>query len=146
MQSSGFSSASISVRKSKNRVMSQDNRDRIKREFKSKLENYNFFNAICKMFPPQDWVLTEFKSNDVPMVGDRKEKNRIASRNSRNRAKAMYLEMDRRLSLLEAALKPRYEAPLDFPFPFDEVKVSFGGCRYQFGRWKSTSTGWELVK
>lgn len=135
-----------SLRKIRNRQMSQDNRDRAKDEFKEKLKSYNLLNGVCGRFPPQEWVLTEFKSKDVPMVGDRKEKNRIASRNSRNRTKEMYLELDRRLGVLEEALKPRYEPPLDFPFPFGETIVSLGGCRYNFGSWVYTSKGWVLYK
>lgn len=131
-----------SLRKIKNRKMSQDNRDKARREFEEKLKSYNLLNAMCGRFQPQEWVLSEFKSKDVPMVGDRKERNRIASRNSRTRAKEMYLELDRRLCVLEEALKPRYEPALDFPFPFGETIICLGGCRYEFGAWKLTSTGW----
>ena len=58
----------------------------------------------------------------------------------------MYLELDRRLCVLEEALEPLYEPPLDFPFPFGETIVFLGGCRYNFGSWVRTSKGWVLKK
>tara|TARA_B110000858_G_C17792601_1_gene470721 strand:+ start:1156 stop:1563 length:408 start_codon:yes stop_codon:yes gene_type:complete len=125
--------SAIFVRRKINRKQSQLVRDRTKDEFELKRKSYNLLNSLCGVFPPQKWVLTEFKSLDVPLVGDRKEKNRIASRNSRIRAKCMHLELDRRLSVLEMELEPRYEAPMNFVFPFDDIKINLGGCRYRFG-------------
>lgn len=126
MQSTG------SVRRRANREMSQRARDKRKIQFNEKVNTYTLWNSICGFFPPQKWSPSEFKQHDVPMEGDRKEKNRIASRNSRERAKAMYLEMDKRLDLLECAMRPRYDPPLfDFEMP-----------PFEFGFWELGATGW----
>jgi len=107
----------ISERHKKNRKISQEYRDLKKKEIESKINSYNLFNSLCQLFGAQDWSPKAFKKGDLPLVGDRKEKNRIASRNSRERAKAMETELDERIRVLEKTLAPQF-APLDFPFPF----------------------------
>ena len=108
------------IQKYKQREASQEHRDKIKKQRSEKIKTETFFNNICKLFPEQEWKMTFFNQNDKPLIGERKEKNRIASLNSRNRAKALDAELDRRLEVLEQALQPRFRPRFDFDFPEDD--------------------------
>jgi hypothetical protein len=104
----------------RNCEIAQQNRDLKKKQIKSKIKTYTLFNDICKIFKEQEWVPSAFKQGDIALEGERKEKNRIASRNSRVRAKAMEAELDSRIVVLERALEPTF-MPLDFAFPSEDL-------------------------
>ena len=128
-------------RKRKNRIAAQVSRDKAREKFNKDLQTYELFNSICKWFGPQKWVPSEFNGGDIPVVGDRKEKNRISSRNSRVRKKAMQVELQTRLSVLQESLKPSFEAPMDFSFPFNEANV----VKFQSGTWVLGKLGWVRI-
>ena len=123
-----------------NRRQSQKYRDLKKKQIREKINTYDLFNGICKLFGPQEWSQQAFKHVDIAMLGDRKEKNRIASRNCRERAKAMEKELDERLEILEQALAPQF-TPLEFPFPFEEQNKIFG--RDTHGMWVCNGATWH---
>ena len=122
------------------RRQSQKYRDLKKKQIQEKINAYDLFNGICKLFGPQEWSPKAFKHVDIPMVGDRKERNRIASRNSRERAKAMENELEARVKVLEQALAPQF-MPLDFPFPFVEENKIFG--EHSHGVWVCEGSKWR---
>jgi len=128
------------------RAASQANRDNIRKKFIKDVETYELFNGICKIFPEQKWELQYFAQGDIPIVGTRKERNRISSKNSRTRAKAMYAEMERRLKCLEAEMAPFYEPPLTFDFPFGKINVSLGFSAAESGVWILKEDGWVRKK
>lgn len=109
-----------SKRTVRNREISQEHRDKVKAQTESKITRHNLLNGVCGAFSPIAFELTEFRQLDKPLVGDRKEKNRLASLNSRNRAKLMLAELDSRLKVLEAMVEPE-AVKYDFDFPSDEI-------------------------
>ena len=136
-------------RKRKNRIASQIVRDQARERLNKDIQTYELFNSICKCYGPQKWVPSEFKDGDIPAdsAADRKERNRIASRNSRVRKRAMEAELQSRLSVLQDSLQPSFEPPLDFAFPFNEedassIEVKIGGRIFQSGTWVQGEFGW----
>ena len=69
---------------------------------------------MCNMYAPQSWHRCLFTQDDQPLVGDRKQKNKISAKNSRNRKKNMNAELKRRISQLEIQLQPKFT--LNFTF------------------------------
>jgi hypothetical protein len=124
----------------RNCEIAQQNRDLKKKQIKSKIKTYTLFNDICKIFKEQEWVPSAFKQGDIALEGERKEKNRIASRNSRVRAKGMEAELDSRIVVLERALEPTF-MPLDFAFPFEE-DVELKVFSDSHGKWVCQGQEW----
>ena len=87
---------------------SQQYRDKLKQELKQDIATYELLNSLCNAFPPQTWSLAAFNQNDLPLVGTRKEKNKISARNSRVRSKAMRAELSRRIHILDQKLLPSF--------------------------------------
>jgi len=135
----------------KSRQYSQDQRDKVKERLRHKINFYELSNSICKRYPPQKWAHTEFKQYDVPLIGSRKEKNRLSSQNSRNRKMAMDAELETRILVLEELLEPKFvpylfspPEALNFPFPFDDdLTITLGGETFSSGKWTLGSTGWS---
>ena len=105
------------------RAGSQLYRDAKKRKFEQDVAYYKLLNGIHKIFPPQEWTCNQFKKFDQPLTGERKDKNRIASANSRKRARLMNDELQNRIDLLSNCTKPIYNPPLHFPLPQEELEL-----------------------
>ena len=120
------------------RIASAQARHKAKLKLMEDIESYTLFNRICRLYSPQVWDPKNFKHGDIPMVGDRKERNRISSLNHRNRVKLMCKVLHDRLEVLQRALEPIYTPSLDFDFPFDVGDSDILG--YTHGKWEFTNT------
>lgn len=118
------------------RIASAEARHKARLKLLKEIETYDLFNGICKLYSPQEWDPKNFKEGDIPMVGDRKERNRIASVNHRNRVKLMNKVLHDRLEVLERALEPIYTPTFDFDFPFDDECDVMG---HGHGVWEFTN-------
>ena len=105
------------------REWSQMYRDEKKRKLNADVAYYNLLNDIHNIYPPQQWCSNCFKQYDKPLEGERKLQNRIASANSRRRAKLMQEELQSRIEMLSNCNQPMYEPPLHFPLPPEELEL-----------------------
>lgn len=94
----------------KKRVLdSREQRSRKKKKFEDDLEEYQWLNSSLNVYPSQSWKSTDFAGPmDLKPQGDRKEKNRISAKNSRERTKRRNKELEDRLMHL------RKEADLQY--------------------------------
>ena len=136
------SRAQILLRR-KCRIASAEARHKAKLQLLKDIESYNLFNRICRLYPAQEWDPKNFTAGDKPLVGDRKEKNRISSENHRRRVKLMNKVLHDRLEVLERALEPVYRPTLNFDFPFDDECDILG---YAHGKWEFTESRPVLKK
>ena len=135
------------LQRRKGRIASAEARHSARLKLLKDIENYDLFNGICRLYPPQQWDPKNFKAGDKPMLGDRKERNRISSENHRRRVKLMHKVLHDRLEVLERALEPIYMPTLDFEFPFSEASLPTGEAPnegqcdilgYSHGKWEFT--------
>ena len=92
-----------------NKIASRCERLKKRRKFEEDMEEYNILNAAVQLYPPTSFEVTEFASpNDPKPEGDRKEKNRISAKNSRERKKRRNEELERRLEALRKEADLRY--------------------------------------
>jgi hypothetical protein len=134
----------------KQKAFSQSYRDVKKQKFEQDVAHYKMLNDMHKVFPPQQWTSNQFKQFDEPLKGERKDKNRIASANSRRRAQLMHEELQSRIDLLSNCNQPTYEPPFYFPLPAEELvlpplfpelppvvhsEIKIRGETATFGRW-----------
>jgi len=98
-------------------------RDAKKHKFEQDVAYYKLLNAMHNIYPPQQWTSNQFKDFDEPLTGERKDKNRISSANSRRRLKLMEAELQNRIELLSTWTQPIYNPPLHFPLPPEELEL-----------------------
>ncbi len=96
------------------RIKSQQYRDLEKAQIQQDIQTYELFNSMCNIYPAQTWHPSSFTQDDQPLIGDRKQRNKIAAKNSRIRKKNMKAELKRRISQLETQLQPKFT--LNFTF------------------------------
>lgn len=92
-------------------VYQKNYREQKKKEFEKKIGFYDFLNFMHPLFPHNTWDSSDFDEMDEPLVGDRKEKNKISARNCRRRNKARLEELDRRIDLLVEKIEPNFNPP-----------------------------------
>lgn len=85
---------------SKNARVAQAHRDRKKLQLEFDIAEYRFMNDIHHVYPPTSFDLGAHTQDDLPLVGDRKERNRLAALNSRNRRKNRNKLLQLRLNYL----------------------------------------------
>ena len=99
--------------------VAQAYRDRDKAHLVENLEEYRWLNSITNMYPPQDWSPTAFASpDDPPLVGDRKLKNKLSAKNSRERTKRRNKELEDRIMHL------RKETDLQYMFYLPQLEIA----------------------
>ena len=92
----------------KSKEYSQRYRDSEEEKIKQDIRTYELFNSMCNVYPLQKWHTDFFTQDDEPLVGNRKEKNKISAKNSRKRKKNMKKELGRRIHQLEIQLQPKF--------------------------------------
>ena len=107
----------------KQKAFSQSYRDAKKQKFGQDVAYYKFLNAMHNIYSHQQWTSNQFKQFDEPLTGERKDKNRIASANSRRRAMLMEEELQSRIEFLSKCNQPIYNPPLHFPLPPEELEL-----------------------
>lgn len=96
------------------RIKSQQYRDLEKAQIQQDIQTYELFNSLCNIYPELTWHPSSFTQDDQPLVGDRKQKNKISAKNSRHRKKNMKAELKRRISQLEIQLQPNFTPNFTF--------------------------------
>ena len=96
------------------RIKAQEYRDLEKAQIQQDIRTYELFNSMCKIYPVQTWHPSSFTQDDQPLVGERKQRNKIAAKNSRIRKKNMKAELKRRISKLEIQLQPNFTLKFTF--------------------------------
>ena len=87
------------------RMTSKMLRAKKKEELQRNLDEYHFINDIFQIYPPTSFKVTDFASEeDWPIRGDRRERNRITARNSREREKRRTKLLMERLEYLRPLL------------------------------------------
>ncbi len=98
---------------------SREDRSRKKKKFNDDMEEYQWLNYILQMYPSQSWEPTDFAGpQDLKPQGDRKEKNRISAKNSRERTKRRNRELEDRLMHL------RKEADLQYMIHLPDMDMA----------------------
>lgn len=88
---------------------SREDRSRKKKKFEDDLEEYQWLNSIFNVYPSQSWKPTDFAGPmDIAPTGDRKEKNKISAKNSRERTKRRNKELEDRLMHLRGEADIQY--------------------------------------
>ncbi len=100
-------------------LQSRDERRRKKKKFQKDLQEYQWLNSILNVYHPQTWEPTDFAGPmDLAYEGDRKEKNKISAKNSRERTKRRNTELSNRLSHL------RKEADLQYMMHMPHLDIA----------------------
>ena len=88
---------------------SREQRSRKKKKFEDDLDEYQWLNSIHQIYPQQSWKPTDFAGPmDILPTGDRKQKNKISAKNSRERTKRRNKELEDRLMHLRKEAELQY--------------------------------------